>query len=171
MNWVQGDATNIKTVEDVLKNSDAAVHAIGTFLSCKIYMLTIIYQHAYYYILVGFNLLIHYHHLPSNFLSHAQINILYSQVFSLMSTPASPISTKLSVAPAPSPVTNPPTMRLHVPPLSMSSTRLKRNNHSILALFSPKRKINIHFVSFPRPRQGGLMCHLGKLSMDWHPSG
>jgi len=29
VNWVQGDATNIKTVEEVLKDSDAAVHAIG----------------------------------------------------------------------------------------------------------------------------------------------
>lgn len=27
--WVQGDATNIKTVEQLLKDSDAAVHAIG----------------------------------------------------------------------------------------------------------------------------------------------
>lgn len=29
VNWVQGDATNVKTVEKVLKDSDAAVHAIG----------------------------------------------------------------------------------------------------------------------------------------------
>ena len=65
VNWVQGDATNIKTVEDVLKNSDAAVHAIGTFLSCKIYMLTIIYQPCILYISwIQFT----YHHLPSNFL-------------------------------------------------------------------------------------------------------
>jgi hypothetical protein len=31
--WVQGDATEMKTVENALKNSDAAVHAIGMFLS------------------------------------------------------------------------------------------------------------------------------------------
>ena len=30
VNWVQGDATDSKVVEDVLKDSDAAVHAIGT---------------------------------------------------------------------------------------------------------------------------------------------
>jgi len=29
VNWVQGDATDAKTVDQVLKNSDAAVHAIG----------------------------------------------------------------------------------------------------------------------------------------------
>ncbi len=29
MNWVQGDATDARTVERVLKDSDAAVHAIG----------------------------------------------------------------------------------------------------------------------------------------------
>lgn len=29
VNWVQGDATNLKTVTQVLKDSDAAVHAIG----------------------------------------------------------------------------------------------------------------------------------------------
>lgn len=29
VNWVQGDATNAKTVDQVLKDSDAAVHAIG----------------------------------------------------------------------------------------------------------------------------------------------
>ncbi|EED88298.1 predicted protein [Thalassiosira pseudonana CCMP1335] len=29
VNWVQGDATNVKLVEDVLKDADAAVHAIG----------------------------------------------------------------------------------------------------------------------------------------------
>lgn len=29
VNWVQGDATDMKTVEKVLKDSDAAVHAIG----------------------------------------------------------------------------------------------------------------------------------------------
>lgn len=29
VNWVQGDATNIKTVEAALKDSDAAVHSIG----------------------------------------------------------------------------------------------------------------------------------------------
>ena len=31
--WVQGDATEMKTVEKALKDSDAAVHAIGMFLS------------------------------------------------------------------------------------------------------------------------------------------
>lgn len=31
--WVEGDATNMKTVESALKDSDAAVHAIGTFLT------------------------------------------------------------------------------------------------------------------------------------------
>jgi len=30
VNWVQGDATDGKVVERVLKDSDAAVHAIGT---------------------------------------------------------------------------------------------------------------------------------------------
>jgi hypothetical protein len=29
VNWVQGDATEMKTVEKALKDSDAAVHAIG----------------------------------------------------------------------------------------------------------------------------------------------
>lgn len=31
--WVQGDATDMKTVAKALKDSDAAVHAIGMFLS------------------------------------------------------------------------------------------------------------------------------------------
>ncbi len=31
VNWVQGDATEIKTVEKALKDADAAVHAIGMF--------------------------------------------------------------------------------------------------------------------------------------------
>ena len=30
VNWVKGDATDIKTCQEVLKDSDAAVHAIGT---------------------------------------------------------------------------------------------------------------------------------------------
>ena len=30
INWVKGDATDIKTCQEVLKDSDAAVHAIGT---------------------------------------------------------------------------------------------------------------------------------------------
>jgi nucleoside-diphosphate-sugar epimerase len=30
VNWIQGDATDSKVVEKVLKDSDAAVHAIGT---------------------------------------------------------------------------------------------------------------------------------------------
>jgi uncharacterized protein YbjT (DUF2867 family) len=34
--WVQGDATDIKTVEKALKDADAAVHAIGLlFLSIE----------------------------------------------------------------------------------------------------------------------------------------
>ena len=31
VNWVKGDATDYKVVEKVLKDSDAAVHAIGTY--------------------------------------------------------------------------------------------------------------------------------------------
>ena len=31
VNWVKGDATDAKTVERVLEDTDAAVHAIGTF--------------------------------------------------------------------------------------------------------------------------------------------
>ena len=31
VNWVKGDATDAKTVERVLEDADAAVHAIGTF--------------------------------------------------------------------------------------------------------------------------------------------
>ena len=46
MNWVQGDATNIKTVEEVLKDSDAAVHAIGMLkcISAFVYEITFIYD-------------------------------------------------------------------------------------------------------------------------------
>jgi hypothetical protein len=33
VNWVQGDATELKTVEKALKDSDAAVHAIGMCIS------------------------------------------------------------------------------------------------------------------------------------------
>ena len=32
MNWVQGDATDSKVVDSLLKDADAAVHAIGTLL-------------------------------------------------------------------------------------------------------------------------------------------
>ena len=35
VNWMKGDATNMKTVEEALKDSDAAVHAIGE-LHCTI---------------------------------------------------------------------------------------------------------------------------------------
>ena len=35
VNWVKGDATDMKTVEKVLKDSDAAVHAIGTWTYSK----------------------------------------------------------------------------------------------------------------------------------------
>lgn len=31
MNWVQGDATDCKVVDELLKDADAAVHAIGKF--------------------------------------------------------------------------------------------------------------------------------------------
>jgi Trk K+ transport system NAD-binding subunit len=31
VNWVQGDATDSKVVDDLLKDADAAVHAIGKF--------------------------------------------------------------------------------------------------------------------------------------------
>ena len=32
VNWMKGDATNMKTVEEALKDSDAAVHAIGELI-------------------------------------------------------------------------------------------------------------------------------------------
>lgn len=38
VNWVEGDATDITTVEKALKNADAAVHAIGLFFDTDSYM-------------------------------------------------------------------------------------------------------------------------------------
>lgn len=45
VNWVQGDATELKTVEKALKDSDAAVHAIGMCISPDIMNSIVILLH------------------------------------------------------------------------------------------------------------------------------